>query len=50
MFKMRTIKEALLFWIRDKQQEEISRRQIQLMKNWFSLGKCTFDREELHEW
>ena len=30
---MRTIKEALLFWIRDKQQEEISRRQIQLMKN-----------------
>jgi len=46
---MRTIKEVLQFWIRDKQQEEISRRQIQLMKTGFSLGKYTFNREELHE-
>lgn len=43
------VQEALQLWIRQKQQEEIAERQLQLLKTGFRLGRYRFDREELHE-
>jgi len=43
------VTEALNLWITQKQQTEISQRQLALISKGFRLGKYKFDREELHE-
>ena len=41
--------EALQLWIDQKQEEEISQRQLGMMRKARALGKYVFDRDELHE-
>ena len=43
------VKEAFDLWIKNKERDEISQRQISLMNEGFRLGKYSFNREELHE-
>ncbi len=43
------VNEALQLWINKKKQEEISQRQLALLKTGFKLGKWKFNRDELHE-
>ncbi|HLD72187.1 MAG TPA: hypothetical protein VJA23_01240 [Candidatus Nanoarchaeia archaeon] len=43
------VNEALQLWINKKKQEEISQRQLTLLKTGFKLGKWKFNRDELHE-
>ena len=45
----KVIAEALNNWIAIKKEEEISKRQIALLKKGFNMGKYKFDRDELHE-
>ena len=43
------VEEALKEWIKEKKEEEIAQRQLQLLKKGYHLGKYKFSRDELHE-
>jgi hypothetical protein len=43
------IQEALGLWIKEKNEEDIAKRQMDLMKKGFNMGKYKFDRDELHD-
>lgn len=42
------VEEALDSWIKNKEQEDVAKRQLELMKKGFRLGKYTFNRDDLH--
>lgn len=43
------ITEAMKEWVKEKEQEEISKREIEILKKGFKLGKITYKkREELY--
>ena len=43
------VEEALKEWIKEKKEEEIAQRQLQLLKKGYRFGKYKFSRDELHE-
>ena len=43
------LEEALQLWITQKKEEEISKRQLAMMRKARVLGKYIFNRDELHE-
>ena len=43
------ITEALKNWAREKGQDEITKRQIRLLKSGFSMGGFKFDRDNIHD-
>jgi predicted transcriptional regulator len=43
------INEALKMWIEDKQQDEIRKRQLELIKKGLVIGAGKFNRDELYE-
>ena len=43
------VEEALKDWIKEKGEEEIAQRQLQLLKKGYRFGKYKFSRDELHE-
>ncbi len=45
----KTIQEAIELWMEKKHQEDISKRQLKLLKNAYNMGKYSFKREELYE-
>ena len=43
------IEESLKLWIKLKKEEEISRRQLELLRRGFDFGEYEVDRDELHK-
>ncbi len=45
----KAIQEAVELWMKKRHQEDIAKRQLELLKKGYVMGKYTFKREELYE-
>lgn len=45
----KAVDEAFEKWTKEKRQEEIAEKELNLMEEGFEMGKVKFEREELHE-
>lgn len=43
------VKEALALWIREKEQQDIAKRQLTFLEKGFHFGKYVFKRDELYD-